>query len=276
MSLRPDKRAISFFGDLHPSFAGNVVKAMGSAKQGYPVVTRTLEKVEHKGPTALELIARLNDELRPVVEDVIRLTPNIVEVLVRAPIAARAFKPGQFYRLQNFESLATKCASTTMAMEALALTGASVNHEKGLLSTIVLEMGGSSDLCTLLKKGEPVSLMGPTGAPTRNRRQGNRHPGRRRTRQRRAVLDRPDLPHPGLTRRLLCRLQEADRSIQGRGNRKSRRRRHLVLGRSPRLHPQPRSGSLVRRQHRPVHGRLRPAATWARSPSPWKKPIASS
>src|SRR5262245_49448640 len=31
MSLRADGRAISFFGDLHPSFAGNVVKAMASA-----------------------------------------------------------------------------------------------------------------------------------------------------------------------------------------------------------------------------------------------------
>jgi len=31
MSFEPDGRAISFFGDLHPSFAGNVVKAMGSA-----------------------------------------------------------------------------------------------------------------------------------------------------------------------------------------------------------------------------------------------------
>ena len=44
MSVRPDGRAISFFGDLHPSFSGNVVKAMGSAKQGYPVVSRMLAK----------------------------------------------------------------------------------------------------------------------------------------------------------------------------------------------------------------------------------------
>jgi len=29
-----------------------------------------------------------------------------------------------------------------------------------------LEMGGSSDLCAFLKKGEPVVLMGPTGTPT--------------------------------------------------------------------------------------------------------------
>ena len=166
MSMRPDGRSMSFFGDLHPSFAGNVVKAMGGAKQGYPVVSRMLAKVEPAGPTAEELVARLNDELRTVVHEVIRLTPNIVEVVVRAPIAARAFKPGQFYRLQNFESLARRTEGTILAMEALALTGASVDHERGLLSTIVLEMGGSSDLCALLEPGEPISLMGPTGAPT--------------------------------------------------------------------------------------------------------------
>ena len=51
-------------------------------------------------------------------------------------------------------------------MEGLALTGAWVDREKGLVSTIVLEMGGSSDLCAQLKEGEPVILMGPTGAPT--------------------------------------------------------------------------------------------------------------
>ena len=51
-------------------------------------------------------------------------------------------------------------------MEGLALTGAWVDREQGLVSTIVLEMGGSSDLCALLKPGEPVVLMGPTGTPT--------------------------------------------------------------------------------------------------------------
>lgn len=166
MSLRPDGRALSFFGDLHPSFAGNVVKAMGSAKQGYPVVSRALARVEPSGPSPAELVGRLNDELRTTIHDVIRLTPNIVEVVVRAPIAARAFLPGQFYRLQNFESLAPRCGGTTLAMEALALTGASVDRGRGLLSTIVLEMGGSSDLCALLSPGEPVCLMGPTGTPT--------------------------------------------------------------------------------------------------------------
>jgi NADPH-dependent glutamate synthase beta subunit-like oxidoreductase/NAD(P)H-flavin reductase len=165
-SLEPDGHGISFFGDLHPSFAGNVVKAMGSAKQGYPVISRLLSRQPASGPAAQELIAKLDRELRATVREVVRLTPNTVEVVVNAPMAARAFEPGQFYRLQNYEALAPRSNGTTLAMEGLALTGAWVDRERGLLSTIVLEMGGSSDLCALLKPGEPVVLMGPTGTPT--------------------------------------------------------------------------------------------------------------
>jgi NAD(P)H-flavin reductase len=165
-SVERDGRAISFFGDLHPSFAGNVVKAMASAKQGYPIVSRMLARRAPAGSAPAELLRRLDDELRATVHAVNRLTPTIVEVVVRAPMAARAFEPGQFYRLQNYEALAARADGTTLAMEGLALTGAWVDKDRGLLSTIVLEMGGSSDLCTLLKPGEPVILMGPTGTPT--------------------------------------------------------------------------------------------------------------
>ena len=166
MSVRQDGRGISFFGDLHPSFAGNVVKAMASAKQGHPVVSRLLERRKPDGPGATELFGKLNHELRARVREVVRLTPTIVEVIVEAPMAARAFQPGQFYRLQNYEAFAPRVEGTVLGMEGLALTGASVDREKGLLSTIVLEMGGSSDLCTLLQPNEPVILMGPTGTPT--------------------------------------------------------------------------------------------------------------
>jgi NAD(P)H-flavin reductase len=166
MSVRADGRAISFFGDLHPSFAGNVVKAMASAKQGYPVVSRMLSRQPASEISPSALVARLNEELRAVVHAVNRLTPAIVEVVVRAPTAVRAFRPGQFYRLQNYETLSRDADGTRLAKEGLALTGAAVDRERGLLSTIVLEMGGSSDLCAQLAPGEPVILMGPTGHPT--------------------------------------------------------------------------------------------------------------
>jgi NAD(P)H-flavin reductase len=91
-------------------------------------------------------------------------------VVVRAPLAARNFRPGQFYRLQNFETLSpvvtSSGSSTRLQMEGLAMTGAWVDRDRGLVSTVVLEMGGSSDLCAMLRPGEPVILMGPTGSPT--------------------------------------------------------------------------------------------------------------
>ena len=167
LAQQADGRFVSYFGDVHPSYFGNVVKAMGSAKQGYPVVSRVLAK--RASASSLDdavFFARLNRDLRAVVHEVRRLTPTIVEIVVRAPLAARRFQPGQFYRLQNFESLAPIAGGTRMQMEGLALTGAWVDASKGLVSTIVLEMGGSSDLCAMLQPDEPVILMGPTGTPT--------------------------------------------------------------------------------------------------------------
>ncbi|MCC7546563.1 MAG: FAD-dependent oxidoreductase [Burkholderiales bacterium] len=167
LAREPDGRFISFFGDLHPSFFGNVVKAMGGARRGYPVVSSVLAA---RTPASMRddggFLRELNDTLRATVHEVVRLTPNIVEVVVHAPAAARRFQPGQFYRLQNFERNAALVDGTRLAMEGLALTGAWVDRERGLVSTIVLEMGGSSDLCAMLAPGEPVILMGPTGTPT--------------------------------------------------------------------------------------------------------------
>jgi NAD(P)H-flavin reductase len=94
------------------------------------------------------------------------LTPTIIEVIVKAPAAARHFEPGQFYRLQNFESMARRAGDVPLLMEGIALTGAWVDKARGLLSLIALELGVSSRLVAHLKPGEPVVVMGPTGTPT--------------------------------------------------------------------------------------------------------------
>ena len=167
LSRLEDGRFISFFGDLHPSYFGNVVKALGSAKQGHPVVSRVLALRQPASRLADgDFFAGLNRDLRASVHEVKRLTPTIVEIVVKAPAAARRFRPGQFYRLQNFEVLSPVAAGTRLQMEGLALTGAWVDRNAGLVSTIVLELGGSSSLCAMLKPGEPIVLMGPTGAAT--------------------------------------------------------------------------------------------------------------
>jgi NADPH-dependent glutamate synthase beta subunit-like oxidoreductase/NAD(P)H-flavin reductase len=171
------EKLITFYGDNHPRYAGNVVKAMSSAKYGYPHVVqvfagelmrmeRTPEAQTARDAKWQQLVATLDEGLIAHVHEVNRLTPTIVEVVVRAPFAARHFLPGQFFRLQNFEMFAPQIGGSAMAMEGIALTGASADPSTGLLSVIVLEMGGSSRLCATLKPGEPVVLMGPTGAPT--------------------------------------------------------------------------------------------------------------
>jgi NAD(P)H-flavin reductase len=167
-------RTVSFYGDNHPYYAGSVVKAMASAKVGFEKVAELY--ADREEPSAKEraqrrerifaLFRRLDSELIATVHDVVRLTPTIIEIIVKAPAAARNFQPGQFYRLQNFESHSPILHGTRLAMEGLALTGAWVDKEQGLLSTIVLEMGVSSRLCARLQKGDPVILMGPTGTPT--------------------------------------------------------------------------------------------------------------
>ncbi|MEP7074401.1 MAG: FAD-dependent oxidoreductase [Acidobacteriota bacterium] len=174
-SYEHDGRFISYYGDNHPQYAGNVVKAMASAKDGYGrVVEIFAEELATRGELPQwerdavfdKLEATLDEQLRAYVVKVERLTPTIVDVIVKAPLQARKFEPGQFYRLQNFETAAPVVDGSRLVMEGLALTGAWVDEEKGLLSMIVLEMGTSSRLCSLLKEGEEVLVMGPTGTPT--------------------------------------------------------------------------------------------------------------
>jgi NADPH-dependent glutamate synthase beta subunit-like oxidoreductase/NAD(P)H-flavin reductase len=166
-----DGKTVSYYGDNHPKYAGSVVKAMASAKYGFFQVAALFGRHEAPRDEALERrwqekAARLDEELSAHVVAVNRLTSNIVEVVVKAPFAARHFRPGQFYRLQNYETHSAVIQGTRLTMEGLALTGAWTDPEKGLLSLIVLEMGGSSRLCAALKPGEPVVVMGPTGSPT--------------------------------------------------------------------------------------------------------------
>jgi len=174
-SYEHDGKFITYYGDNHPKYAGNVVKAMASAKHGYPKIVELFQdELADRGSLPQwerdaifdKLEAALDEQLRAYVVKVERLTPTIVDVIVKAPLQARKFEPGQFYRLQNFETSAPVADGTRLMMEGLALTGAWVDEEKGLLSMIVLEMGTSSRLCSLLREGEEVLVMGPTGTPT--------------------------------------------------------------------------------------------------------------
>ncbi len=174
-SYEKEGKYISFYGDNHPVYAGNVVKAMASAKDGYPYVVKLFEKElaglnpaqqAERDKALTKLFAKLDEAFTATIVAINRLTPTIIEVVVKAPMAAEKFYPGQFYRVQNFEAHAPIIENTVLTSEGLALTGADVDKEAGTISLIALEMGSSSRLCASWQVGDPLVIMGVTGTPT--------------------------------------------------------------------------------------------------------------
>lgn len=161
--LLKNKKSMSYFGDMHPNYSGSVVKALASTKHGFCDIVKNLEKTPPKQAD----IKKIKQDLSATIISLDILAPHIIELIIHAPLAAQNFKPGQFYKLQNFEVTARlKKKNYPPYLEPLALTGASVDKERGLISFIILQNGTSSLFCNHLSIGETVSLMGPTGEPT--------------------------------------------------------------------------------------------------------------
>jgi len=160
-----DKR-VSLIGDTHPIFHGSVVKAIASGMQTYPKILTVLkDKLGQAGSEEeYQLFAKKTAHLfKAEVQHIQRRTENVIELTIQAPLAAKHFQPGQFYRLQNYETFAPRIQNTLLQMEPLALIAAGCDSRRGTLKFIVIEKGASSKLCATLRVGDPVSLMGPTG-----------------------------------------------------------------------------------------------------------------
>ena len=159
--LETDNR-FSHFGDRNAEYAGSVVKALASSKHGVFDVLASLNPKEGHAKNISNLIASMDAH----VVSVDTLAPNIIEVAIHAPLASQNFEPGQFYKLQNYETFSKKINGVPLTIEPLAVTGASVDKEHGIVKVILLQNGVSSKLISYLNPGEPVVLMGPTGTPT--------------------------------------------------------------------------------------------------------------
>lgn len=165
-SYHKDDKRVSLIGDTHPVFHGNVVKAIASGMRTYPKILDVLQsKINHHADMNeyQEFAAQMSHLFNARIKHVERKIPGIVEISVQAPLAARHFKSGQFFRLQNFETLAPHIDHTLIQMEPLALVGAECDHDAGIIHFIVQENSATAKLCATLKHNEPVSLMGPTG-----------------------------------------------------------------------------------------------------------------
>ncbi len=269
-SYASDGRFVSYYGDNHPRYAGNVVKAMASAKDGFPHVVALFEDAVAGADlggagTARPGLAGPGREARRRIDarvvGVKRLTPTIIEVIVHAPAAARHFHPGQFYRLQNFESGAVTAGmdgdDVKLVMEGIALTGAWVDRDEGLLSMIALETRRVEPAVRLPRAGAGGRRDGADGRAHRDP-VGRERPARgRRSRQRGAVLDRPRDARQRQPRHLFCRVQERRGPLQARGDRGGDRPGDLEHRHRRAHRAGPPAGRALPRQHRGQPGRLR-------------------
>lgn len=141
---------ISVFGDMDKDYSGSVVKAIKSAKDGYQKIIDKL-KAKNNQPSMLE-----HELLVSTVKTIVDYGDDIFEITIKAPLPALNFKPGQFFKLQNYSLSGTSC-------EPIPL---SVYRSSGdLISFIVKKVGISTKAASLLKPEENVSLVGPLGKP---------------------------------------------------------------------------------------------------------------
>ncbi|HLD84379.1 MAG TPA: FAD-dependent oxidoreductase, partial [Coxiellaceae bacterium] len=170
-SYEKDNQFVSFIGDTHPLFHGSVVKAIASAMRGYPKIMDAINATQKhagsdSGPSASYATFRqkIKTLLDAKVVSIARHHDRMIEITVHAPLAAQQCHAGQFYRLQNYETLAPMMGDTRLQTEAIAALGI-FNHEKpDHLSFFIEERGASTRLVSTFKVGDPIALMGPTGA----------------------------------------------------------------------------------------------------------------
>ncbi len=163
-------RAVSFFGDLHPNFEGNVVKAMASAKFGHKQITAILQSINDEeninDAENSNFLQKINSEFLVRIKEIIRISDNVFEIIVKAPLLAKHAQIGQIFRLQNYHAFAKKINGQIMAMEGVAVTALAVDATAGLISGIVTNYGGSTALIKNFRENEPCIFMGPSGKPT--------------------------------------------------------------------------------------------------------------
>lgn len=160
-----DKKAISFFGDLHPNFEGNVVKAMTSAKNGFKDITKILQKTQNT-ELKFSFFDKIRQDFLTKIEKINKISNYLNEIYIKAPLLAKNSEIGQIFRLQNFHSLAKTKENQILAMEGISVTALEIDKENGVIKAIILDFGGSTGFIKNFYANEPCVFMGPSGKPT--------------------------------------------------------------------------------------------------------------
>ena len=164
-SYARDSRRVSFLGDAHPVFNGSVVKAIASAARSYPAIAAQLRELPPR-PDAEPVPAfrmHMAERFEARVARIGRLPGSVIEIWIKAPMAARNFRPGQFFRLQTFERNSEVRAGTRLQIPLYTVSGAGAEGDQ--IRLLMMDSGAYAKLAARLQPGDPLILMGPTGAP---------------------------------------------------------------------------------------------------------------
>ena len=205
------------------------------------------------------LVARLNDELRATVHEVIasdaehRRSGACRRRSRRAQFQPGPVLPAAELRVAGADAHGTRTGDGRPGADrrlGRSRARAAVDHRAG--------NGRLRPICArCCKPGEPVVLMGPTGTPTNRTRAKPCCWSAAASATRCCSRSAQALRAAGSKVLVLRRLQEDHRPLQGRRDRSGGRRHRLVLRRSARLRRHPRAGQDLRRQHRRGDGGLR-------------------
>ncbi len=167
---------VSFIGDTHPVFHGNVVKAIASAKYTYPKIMRhlgiassnfSLAKCRgyRRSPSSptdyLKFREHIQHQLTTIITDIRYPSDKIMEIDIHAVQAIKHYRPGQFYRIQAFENnrAGTRPAPTSTPW----LFASDVNHNNGTITFTLTQKEAKKNDFDHFIIGDPIALMGPTG-----------------------------------------------------------------------------------------------------------------
>ncbi len=157
--------SISILGDTHKIFNGSVVKAMASAFYGqYPIIESMFENTIEKEFS--KTIIDFEDNVLANLVSINKITDLIFEVNVKSKLIAEKFQAGQFFKIQNFESLSKTKNGIKLYSEPVILTGMHVDKENHIIKSVVLKSGVSTSILESIPLNEPVLFMGPLGEPT--------------------------------------------------------------------------------------------------------------
>ena len=271
-SYEHEGKFVTYYGDNHPRYAGNVVKAMASAKDGLPAHPEAVREGAGGARSAAQpqrdaawerLCQRLDTEFngrrrRRRAPDADDRRSHRQGAGGRTAFPSGAVLPPPELRVGHAGAWPRGGEASRLLMEGIALTGAWVDKERGPALAHRARARRIQPPVRVLEEGRAGGGDGPDRNADRDSRAPERPAPRWRPRQCRPLLDRQGDARRRQPRHLFRRLQERRGPLQARGNRggdRSGRLEHRHRGRHPAGAP---AGLALPRQHRAGDARVPP------------------